>query len=144
MKNILLLLQEIYTNNEVYVKVSEGPCQPFRTTVGVLQGEANSPSLFNLFVNKISDIFDQSCDPVSINNTDQSCLLWADDLFVVSQSAEGLQKSIDRVYEFYTSLGLQLNVRKTKIMIFNRSGRVSSGYSFMMNKTPLDQTDSYR
>ena len=87
-------------------------CQPFTTTTGVLQGEANSSLLFNIFVNKISEIFDQSCEPVQINNTDQSCLLWSDDLFVVSQSPEGLQISIDKVQKFYASLGLQLNVKK--------------------------------
>ena len=49
--NILKLLQAMYTQNQVFVKVSEGLCQPFVSTVGVLQGEVNSPLLFNLFVN---------------------------------------------------------------------------------------------
>ena len=102
-------MQDIY--NQVYIKISEGLCQPFFTTVGVLQGEANSPLLFNIFINQISEIFDQSCDPVQINNTDQSCLLWADDLFVVSKSESGLQTAITRVSLFYASLGLQLNTK---------------------------------
>ena len=72
--NFLRVLQEIYTQNQVFVKVSDGLCQPFTSTVGVLQGEVNSPLLFNLFVNRISKIFDQTCDPVKIGDSDQNCI----------------------------------------------------------------------
>ena len=77
--NFLKILQEIYSENQIYIKLTNGLCEPFKTTNGVLQGEANSSLLFNIFVNKISEIFDQSCEPVHINKTDHSCLLWSDD-----------------------------------------------------------------
>ena len=109
--NFLRLLQEIYNTNEVYIKLTDGLCQPFCSTIGLLQGEANSPLLFNIFVNNISNIFDQSCDPVQIGSSSQSCLLWADDLFFVSKSAAGLQETIDRVVSFHASLGLELNTK---------------------------------
>ena len=56
----------------------------------------------------------------------------ADDLFVVSQSAVGLQNAINKVEAFYGSLGLQLNSKKTKVMIFNRSGKVLKYYNFSL------------
>ena len=142
--NFLKVFQEMYSGNQVFVKLPEGLCQPFTTTIGLLQGEVNSPLLFNLFVNYISDVFDESCDPVQINGTDQSCLLWADDLFVVSQSAEGLQRAIDKVHAFYLSLGLQLNVGKTKIIIFNKSGKVLKGFQFHVDGNELEVTDCYQ
>ena len=114
------------------------------STVGVLQGEANSPLLFNMFINHISEIFDKSCDPVQIKNIDQSCLLWADDLFVVSKSEIGLQNAINHVSEFYDSLGLQLNTKKTKILIFNKSGKVLSGYKFFLDGALLEVADHYQ
>ena len=142
--HFLKVLQEMYTNNQVFVKLPEGLCQPFLTSVGVLQGEVNSPLLFNLFVNKISEIFDQSCDPVQINRTDQSFLLWADDLVVFSQSAAGLQSAIDEVSAFYASLGLQINKSKTKILIFNKSGKVLKNYRFFLADDQLEVSDSYQ
>ena len=142
--NFLKILQQMYSENQIFVKLSDGLCQPFVSSVGVLQGETNSPLLFNLFVNKISQVFDSSCDPVQINNTDQSCLLWSDDLFVVSQSAEGLQNSINNVVEFYDSLGLKLNSKKTKIVIFNKTGKVFKGYSFSLAENKLEVTDCYQ
>ena len=138
------MLQEIYTQNQIFVKVSEGLCQPFVSTVGVLQGEVNSPLLFNLFVNRISEIFDQSCDPVKIGDSEQNCILWADDLLVLSESDVGLQNSIDRVNNFYSSLGLEMNIKKTKVMIFNKSGKVLAGYNFSLARVILEITDCYQ
>ena len=142
--NFLKVLQEMYSGNKVFVKLPEGLCQPFSTTVGLLQGEVNSPILFNLFINNISDVFDNSCDPVQISGTDQNCLLWADDLFLVSQSAEGLQRAINKVHLFYLSLGLHLNVSKTKIMVFNKSGRVLKNFHFFVDGNELEVTDCYQ
>ena len=55
--NFLKILQNNYAGNNIYIKLSESLCEPFVSTVGVLQGETNSPLLFNLFVNKISEVF---------------------------------------------------------------------------------------
>ena len=71
-------------------------------------------------------------------------MLWSDDLFCVSQSAEGLQNVIDKVYSFYTSLGLQLNSKKTKVIIFNKSGKVLKGYSFLLAGAQIEVADSYQ
>ena len=97
------VIKEFYNKNQIFVKVSGGLCKPFESTKGVLQGEINSPLLFNLFVDKITKIFDDSCDPVSIQNTPQSCLLWSDDLLLFSLSEKGLQNCIDKMSSFYSS-----------------------------------------
>ena len=142
--NFLNILRQMYLKNEIYVKLSEGLCSPFISSVGVLQGETNSPLIFNMFINRIAEIFDQSCDPVVINNTEQNCLLWADDLFVVSQSAIGLQNAINKVEAFYSSIGLQLNSKKTKIMIFNKSGKVLKCHNFSLAGTHLEVAECYQ
>ena len=98
----LKILQEMYRNNEIFVKLSDGLLQPFTTTVSVKQGCVFSPILFNLYIEKICKVFDQSCSPVTINDRDLNCLLWADDLLLVSQTADGLQKCIDKMSTFYT------------------------------------------
>ena len=110
----LKTLQEIYKNNQLFVKLTDGLLKPFETTVGVKQGCIFSPILFNIFINKISDIFDETCDPLKVNNKDLSCLLWADDLLLVSSSATGLQNSLSKMESFYNNLGLKINIKKQK------------------------------
>ena len=58
---------------------------------GLKQGDILSPMLFNIYINDLPEIFDQPCDPVSLGNRNISCLLYADDLVIISKTATGLQ-----------------------------------------------------
>ena len=96
-----------------------------------------SPILFNIFIDKINEIFDKSCAPVS--------LLWADDLVLFSQTAEGLQNSINKTKNFYDSLGLKINEKKTKVMVFNKTGlTLRKKHNFLLEGKPLEVTDQYQ
>ena len=125
--------------------MTDGLLQPFLTTIGVKQGCVFSPILFNIFIKKINEIFDESCAPVKLNNLDLNCLLWADDLVLFSQTAEGLQNSINKTKNFYDSLGLKINEKKTKIMVFNKTGlTLRKNNNFLLDGKPLEVTDQYQ
>ena len=109
----LKILQNLYTDNEMYVKLDQGLTKPFITTKGVKQGCSISPLIFNLFIDKLPKMFDESCDGVLVNEKKLNCLMWADDCVVFSLSQKGLQKSIDKTVNFFTSLGLSVNPKKT-------------------------------
>ena len=141
----LKILREMYTNNKIFVKLSDGLLQPFSTTVSVKQGCVLSPILFNLYIDNICKVFDKSCDPVTANNHEFNCLLWADDLLLVSKSAIGLQNCIDKMHNFYSELGLQINIRKTKVIIFNKRGiTFEKKFNFYLNRTKLEITNQYQ
>ena len=110
--SFLKLLIQIYKDHKVFVKLSDGLLQPILTTIGLKQGCCLSGLLFNLFVNKLPSIYDLTCDPVSILDEKVSCLLWADDLLIMSRSATGLQNAINKTKSFYDSLGLEVNQKK--------------------------------
>ena len=90
----------LYSDHKVFVRVSDGLLQPINTTIGLKQGCCLSGLLFNLFDNKLPGIFDTSCDPVSILNEEFNCLLWADDLLILSRSAQDLQNAIKKTKIF--------------------------------------------
>ena len=110
--NFLKILIQIYKDHKVFVRLSDGLLQPITTTIGLKQGCCLSGLLFNLFVNKLPSIFDQSCDPVTILDEEVSCLLWADDLLIMSRSAVGLQNAICKTKSFYDYLELEVNQKK--------------------------------
>ena len=108
-----------------------------------LQDGVLSPLLFNLYIDGIKNIFDDSCDPVQALNTPISHLLYADDLVLMSTSHQGLNNCLDKLSEFCTCWKLELNPKKSQIMIFNSSGRLLSGYSFKCQGKPLQVVKNY-
>ena len=71
-------------------------------------------------------------------------MLWADDLVILSSSAVGLQNSIDKTFSFYQNLGLDINTKKTKVMIFNTGGRICKNWVFSAGGSQIDVVDNYQ
>ena len=138
---------QIYTDHKVFVHLSDGLLQPITTTIGLKQGCCLSSLLFNLFVNKLPSIFYSSCDPVSILNQNFSCLLWADDLLILSKSPSGLQNALDKTKLFYDDLGLEINQKKSKVMIFNGRGLKLdklAEHKFLIGNNHVEVVDTYQ
>ena len=71
----------------------------------------------------ISDI--PYLDDTKINN-----LLFADDLAIFSLSKEDLQKRISILQQYRNERGLELNISKTKVMMFNKQGATIKKFNF--------------
>ena len=130
----------------MYVKLDDGLTQPFITTTGLKQGCIFSPLLFNLYVNHLPAVYDSECDPVYIGTSPVHCLMWADDCVVMSTTQAGLQRSMDKTTNHFASLGLSVNVKKTKVLIFNTSGFGPAKFAnlnFYINNKVVEKCDSY-
>ena len=142
----LKILKNIYTNNDMYIKLDNGLTQPFKTTTGLKQGCIYSPILFNLYVNNLPTVYDQACDPVYLGNSPVHCLMWADGCVVMSTTQVGLQRAMDRTVSHFASLGLYVNVKKTKVLVFNPCGWGPSKFpdlNFFINNSMVEKCDSY-
>ena len=123
--NILNILVSVYGEVRYCVKPVM-VIQSFISNVGVKQGSVLSPILFNLFMADLTQIFGGSCDPIELYDTTMNCLLYADDLVWVSESAPGLQFALDRLHDYCERWKLTVNLSKTKIIIFNPLGTGST------------------
>ncbi len=66
----------------------------------VKQVDVLSPLLFNICINDAVDMFNErDSDPPSLNISVIGCLLYADDLIILSTTADGLQKSFDKLHK---------------------------------------------
>ena len=92
----------------------------FESLIGVRQGCNLSPMLFNLFLNDFPEICDSKCDPFRICNTELSCLLYADDLLILSETETGLRASINKLHS-YAKRGNSVSIlRKQKLWCSTR------------------------
>ena len=60
-------------------------------------------------------------------------LLYADDIIIFSESAEGLQTGLDILKDYCDKWKLIVNTNKTKIMIFRKGGTLRRNLNFEYN-----------
>ena len=89
------------------------------------------PTFFSIYINDLVTHFNESCDPVKLMERNVSCLLYADDLVLISESAIGLQNSLNILSCYCDKWNLTVNLDKTKSMIFNKAGRKLTRESFL-------------
>lgn len=118
------IIQDMYNKTMVQIKLESGLTEAFNGTVGVKQGCVLSPTLFKLYVNDLPDIFNEKCSPVSMLNKQTNCLLFADDIIILSETKEGLQNALNKLHDYCLKWRLIINPDKSKVMIFNKSGRL--------------------
>ena len=107
------------------------------------QGCVLSPLLFNLYMSDFTDIFDSTCDPVTLKDSNLSCLMFADDVVLMSESSQGLQHCLNRLASYCNKWNLTINTSKTKIIVFNRGGHKISRFRFLLCDTKIDVVQDY-
>ena len=80
-----------------------------------------SPLLFNIFINDfLTEINRAFMDSPSLEGIPINGLMYADDLVLISESAEGLQRLLDILHNYTEKWFLQVNKSKTKYMRISR------------------------
>ena len=83
-------------------------------------------------------------DPIILpNGTKLNSLLYADDLIILSRSKVGLQNCLNTLYSFSSSWMLDINSKKTKIMIFQKRAKKNSDLEFHIRKQNIDIVHEY-
>ena len=122
--NMFRIIKDMYYNSVVQIKHATGLSDEICLNRGVKQGCVLSPTLFNIFINDLPSQFDDSCDPVLLYNKKISCLLYADDLILLSRSESGLQTCLNKLKVYCDEWNLRVNIKKSKILIFNKTGKL--------------------
>ena len=110
----------LYSSVMGHVRTPEGISDIVHSTIGVKQGCPLSPTLFGMYVDEVSDYIDRGGDRgAQLAGTWIPLLLYADDIVLISDSPEGMQRHLDALHSFAGDSGLSVNLGKTKVMVFN-------------------------
>ncbi len=77
-------------------------------------------------MNDLPDLLSQEVGGVALNSLKFACLIFADDLVLLADSPECLQKSIDFLSMYCTTQALTVNVKKTKVLVFGHKANSPS------------------
>jgi hypothetical protein len=124
----------MYAAPSAIVRTTDGPTASFSTSTGVLQGDSMAPFLFVLVMDAIIRCaFPNDDDGFVLERRRSSkhlgkkicVLLYADDVVLLSSTAEGAQRLLTRLEELSRPFGLMINVEKTKSISLNATNTVS-------------------
>ena len=52
--------------------------------------------------------------------------MYADDLVLFSETVIGLQQMLDCLFEYSQKWGMEVNIEKSKVMVFRNGGQISN------------------
>ena len=119
-------MQNLYSKASSAVYFDNSIGEWFKTTVGVRQGCLLSPTLFNIFLERImTDALENHQGTVSIGGRTITNLRFADDIDGLAGSEKELADLVDRLDKTSQAYGMQISSEKTKVMTNNTNGITS-------------------
>ena len=139
-------LRYMYQNSKAKVKLISKLSQDFEILAGTEQGHPMSPELFKTYIHELSvrlnSIEDLDCP--TLNERVLTHLLWADDLVLLALTKESLQRLISELEAFCEEWGLTVNIKKTAVMVFNKSGRqLKESFQFLYMGSNIPSAKTY-
>ena len=148
---------QCYCNNENHLELIDNPCTCyyekclsddscyFSPAAGVLQGESLSPLLFSMYLSDINTSLKN--DPhvgINVFHFFMTMILFADDMALVSESKFGLQRGLDNVHDYCVKWGLQVNVDKTKCLVFKNGGKINKNDKWTYNGNHIETVNYFK
>ena len=124
------IIKDMYLLFSLCVKVNDTLTNTFKSLVSVTQVGVLSPNLFKIFINDLPSYLSSSSDPIYLNNKRLNSLMYDYDFILLSSSATGLQAKLDVLQAFCEEWCLSINIDKTKVVIFNKAGRLINSQSY--------------
>ena len=140
--NVLNIIKSMFSKAECRVKWDSRISDILKSEFGVLQGGMLSPKLFTEFLQDISASFDQG-QSIAVDTLLMVYLLFADDLVLFSESAEGLQKQLTALYSYASLWHIIVSIPKTKVLIFNERYTTVCG-SFHYGDNIIEKAEQYK
>jgi hypothetical protein len=132
---VLSALKAMYARVHMRVKLSGKLSAVFDSLLGVKQGDPLSPVLFGMFIELMPEwmekvhqssphLFRGAPTFPKLDEADDDLLLYymlfADDLTLMATVKDSLQRMLYRLQEFSDTLGLEVSIPKTEVIVFAR------------------------
>ena len=132
-------LRSLYRKTHFKVKCNGMLSPPILDQLGVNQGGNASPTLFRTYLADLGEYLTKHVG-LCISDTIVAHLLWADDLVLISDSEQGLQKQLDGLQKFCSKNLMIVNELKTKVLVFGSQLKANVHF----NGKHIEQVENYK
>jgi len=138
------VIRNLYKKAKTKIRTTLGFTDLINILKGVLQGESLSPTLFTMYLEEIVKILKESkVDGINLLLIEIIILLYADDIILMATNQLDLQKQINILKEFFDSHLLKVNLTKTKVVIFSKSGKVPKSAKLFWGGNRVEIVNQY-
>ena len=104
-------IKNMYSCDLTCIKIGDKITDTFHINQGVRQGCILSPTLFNIFLADLPSQLQMNNDmnPQTSEVEDVDCIIWADDLLLITKSEEGLNYTLSNLHQYTLENGIQVN-----------------------------------
>ena len=121
--NIVCTTEQLYDKATCAVQMYGSIGERFRTTVGVRKGCLLSPTLFNIFLERIiSDALEEHDGKVSIDGRNITNLQFADDIDALAEEGQELEALVESLDKTCTRYKMEISAEKSKLMTNSANG----------------------
>ena len=116
-------MKSLYDFCKCSVNINGWITNNFYSNYGVKQGDVPSPTLFNFYINDLAVKIKQENLGINVSDKNISILLYADDMAIMSDSEQNLQKKLYIVSEWCNKWRIKVNCKKTNIVHFRPNNK---------------------
>jgi hypothetical protein len=141
------LLEHMNAHAQVSFSVHGDLTQPISTGVGVLQGDPLSPTLFGVYIDCVIQHMRSECTEVQVpmvGEQEVHDLLYADDLVLLSLTAESAQQQLHALASFCAAFGLEVSLRKSAHLAFRGPRRRHEPVTLKYREQKWPAVEQYR
>ena len=139
------LIINLYWRQHAAVRWDDEVSRDVKVERGVRQGCVISPLLFNLYSEfMIKDAMENE-EGIKFNGINITDIRYADDAVLVADKRKKMQNMLDRLNETCKVYGMEINVKKTKLMIMNKSEKQKGMLRCItLDNVPLEQVTRFK
>lgn len=118
-EDLIKRIKELYTGTKNSIKIRDKIIGTITLDSGVRQGCLLSPTLFNVSMSEMEGKMRKVQEGGVVIGRKK---VYSDDVALVASSPQGLKGMMEEFGKYLTKIGLEVNLKKSKIMVF-RKGR---------------------
>ena len=144
---ILKVLESMYKGVKVIVRFGNELSREIGCPLGVRQGCLLSPLLFSLLITEVAKQVaagGRAGYQLIPGAREIFSLLFADDIVLIAKTPAGLQNQINNLKHASANLGLEVNLEKTKVMVFRKGGYLGQAEKWYYGREQIEVVNSYK